>query len=51
MPAHVVEEDLGIHEVAVEVFVIHNATVEVGHELGAGFFEVDGGQCLAGAFG
>ena len=48
---HVVEEDLGIHQVAVQVFIIDPEAQKIVRHLRPHRFQIDLGKMLAGAVG
>ena len=48
---HVVEEHLGIHQIAVQIFVIDGKAVQIGRNLGAHRLKVHGWDTRAGTGG
>ena len=42
MPTHIVEEDLGIHQIAVQILIIHDKAAEICRDFGAHCLMVHG---------
>ena len=51
MAAHVIKEDLGIHQIAVQVLIVDIQTVQFCRQLSAGGFQIHGRQMRARAAG